>query len=148
MSRCGGSDGIRASSPAGETGMSEQAGADLPEAKDGEGQLSEDALRAPAPGDAPVFHRNQPAGTAQMLRRYAVANALSAFTRYLPTSKLDLGAEARCRGCCRGDIGTPEPRRAVTRPNESGCRFVAYPSHFAAKTLGTGGKNRILGGRR
>ncbi len=37
-----------------------------------------------SPGDAPVFHRNQPAGTAQMLRRYAVANALSAFTRYLP----------------------------------------------------------------
>ncbi|MCZ6516344.1 MAG: hypothetical protein O6763_02525 [Gammaproteobacteria bacterium] len=30
--------------------MSEQAGADLPEARDGEGQLSKDALRAPAPG--------------------------------------------------------------------------------------------------
>jgi len=48
----------------------------------------------------------------------------------------------------RGDIRTPEPRRPVTRPNESGCRFVAYLYHFAAKTLGTGGKNRILGGRR
>ena len=44
--------GIRASSPAGETGMSEQAGADLPVARDGEGQLSMDALRSPAAGTA------------------------------------------------------------------------------------------------
>ncbi len=44
-----GAGGIRASSPAGETGMSERAGADLPEARDGEGQLSKDVLRAPAP---------------------------------------------------------------------------------------------------
>ncbi len=42
--------GIRASSPAGETWMSEQAGADLPEARDGEGQLSKDALRSPVAG--------------------------------------------------------------------------------------------------
>ncbi|MCZ6515925.1 MAG: hypothetical protein O6763_00385 [Gammaproteobacteria bacterium] len=33
--------------------MSEQAGADLPEARDGEGQLSKDALRLPAAGTAP-----------------------------------------------------------------------------------------------
>ena len=44
-----GAGGIRASLPAGETGMSERAGADLPEARDGEGQLSKDALRSPAP---------------------------------------------------------------------------------------------------
>ncbi len=50
-------EGIRASSPAGETGTSEQAGADLPEAKDGEGQLSKDALRSPAPGNAPEYAR-------------------------------------------------------------------------------------------
>ncbi len=30
--------------------MSEPVGADLPEARDGEGQLSKDALRSPAPG--------------------------------------------------------------------------------------------------
>ncbi len=45
----GGSKGIRASSPAGETGMSEPDDADLPVARDGTGQLSKDALRAPAP---------------------------------------------------------------------------------------------------
>jgi len=39
--------------------MSEPAGADLPEARDGEGQLSKDALRAPAPGSAPRMHRTQ-----------------------------------------------------------------------------------------
>ncbi len=53
MSRCGGPGGIRASSPAGTTGMSESVGADLPEAMDGEEQLSKDALRSPAPGTAP-----------------------------------------------------------------------------------------------
>ena len=45
-----GAEGIRASSPAGETGMSEPVGADLPEARDGEGQLSMDALRSRAAG--------------------------------------------------------------------------------------------------
>ncbi len=35
--RCGGAEGIRASSPACKTWMSEQVGADLPEARDGEG---------------------------------------------------------------------------------------------------------------
>ncbi len=49
-----GTGGVRASSPAGETGMSEPIGADLPVARDGAGQLSMDALRSPAPGDAPV----------------------------------------------------------------------------------------------
>jgi len=63
MSRCGGLEGIRASSPAGETGMSEQAGADLSEARDGEGQLSKDALRAPAPRDAPVCARRSRVAT-------------------------------------------------------------------------------------
>ena len=47
-----GTGGVRASSPAGATGMSEPVGADLPEARDGEGQLSKDALRSPAPGTA------------------------------------------------------------------------------------------------
>ncbi len=51
--RCGGAGGVRASSPAGETGMSEQAGADLPGARDGVGQLSVDALRSAGAGDAP-----------------------------------------------------------------------------------------------
>ncbi len=40
--------------------MSEPVGADLPVARDGVGQLSKDALRAPAPGDAPGRHRSQP----------------------------------------------------------------------------------------
>ncbi|MCZ6515997.1 MAG: hypothetical protein O6763_00745 [Gammaproteobacteria bacterium] len=43
--------------------MSEQVGADLPEARDGEGQLSKDALRAPAPGDAPVCARRSRVAT-------------------------------------------------------------------------------------
>jgi len=50
LPRCGGAEGIRASSPACETGMSEPVGADLPEARDGEGQLSNDALRSPPAG--------------------------------------------------------------------------------------------------
>jgi hypothetical protein len=50
--RVGDPEGIRASSPAGATGTSEPVGADLPEARDGEGQLSKDALRSPAPGAA------------------------------------------------------------------------------------------------
>ncbi len=45
-----GTGGIRASSPAGETRMSEPVGADLPVARDGAGQLSKDALRSPAAG--------------------------------------------------------------------------------------------------
>ncbi len=79
----GGAEGIRASSPAGETWMSEPVGADLPEARDGEGQLSKDALRSPElqAGNAPKCHRTRLPATAQMLRRYAVANALFAFTR-------------------------------------------------------------------
>ncbi len=80
----GGREGIRASSPAGATGMSEQAGADLPVARDGEGQLSMDALRSPAAGTAPELRGTQATGAAQILRRYAVANALFAFTRPLP----------------------------------------------------------------
>ncbi|MEE8236601.1 MAG: hypothetical protein V3R53_07410, partial [Gammaproteobacteria bacterium] len=43
--------------------MSEQVGADLPEARDGEGQLSKDALWAPAPGDAPVCARRSRVAT-------------------------------------------------------------------------------------
>ncbi len=50
LSRCGGPGGIRASSPAGETGMSEPVGADLPVARDGEGQLSKEAMRSHAAG--------------------------------------------------------------------------------------------------
>ncbi len=42
--------GVRASSPAGATGRSEPVGADLPEARDGVGQLSEEALRSPELG--------------------------------------------------------------------------------------------------
>ena len=62
-----GTGGIRASSPAGETGMSEPVGADLPVARDDAGQLSMDALRSPAPGDAPgeiqtLGWLNQPLG--------------------------------------------------------------------------------------
>ncbi len=53
MSRCGRPGGIRASSPAGKTGMSKPVGAGLPGAKDGAGQLSMDALRSPAPSSAP-----------------------------------------------------------------------------------------------
>ncbi len=52
LSRRGEPGAVRASSPAGETGMSEPVGADLPEARDGEGQLSKDALRSPALGAA------------------------------------------------------------------------------------------------
>ncbi len=48
-----GTGGVRASSPACETGMSEPVGADLPVARDGEGPLSGEALRSPAPGDVP-----------------------------------------------------------------------------------------------
>ncbi len=81
----GGAEGIRASSPAGETWMSEPVGADLPEARDGEGQLSKDALRSPElqAGNAPKCHRTRLPATAQMLRRYAGAKALFAFTRHL-----------------------------------------------------------------
>ncbi len=84
--------------------MSEQVGADLPEARDGVGQLSKDALRSPAAvdrqraetslncvsrrGAAPEPHGTQATGTGQILRRYAVAEALFAFTRSLPPAIL------------------------------------------------------------
>ncbi len=42
--------------------MSEQAGADLPEAKDGEGQLSKDALRSPARRKRAIGYRPQATG--------------------------------------------------------------------------------------
>ncbi len=47
---------VRASSPAGATGMSEPVGADLPVARDGAGQLSKEVLRSPA-ARAPCLER-------------------------------------------------------------------------------------------
>ncbi|MEE8235404.1 MAG: hypothetical protein V3R53_01335, partial [Gammaproteobacteria bacterium] len=66
--------------------------------------------RGNATGDAPELYRTKPQGTGQMLRRYAGANALFAFTRCLrpqfksprlrmgrPPIRREFPAEARWR---------------------------------------------------
>ncbi len=58
--------------------MSEQVGADLPEARDGEGQLSKDALRSPARRQGTVGYRLQVPDLSKERERQLSAGA---FTR-------------------------------------------------------------------
>ncbi len=81
--------------------MSEQAGADLPEARDGEGQLSKDALRSPAPGAVPGVLSQ--ATSERRSRDNATGDALELYRK----------SALMRRGCSRGDIATVPSRDSI-----------------------------------